>query len=237
MKGETADLTIVIPCGDDSELSNALRKLTQAIDFIGAADGHAGGLFGGEWGYGANYENDVFMLHRYCWCEEDDCLWCGGSTCRAEIERAPHSQTCYQTRLQALKERHGRRLSGSEWYVTYGNKAYERARDALCAELSVDPLNGCEAHCTCGSDAEWWRRYDACECDWHMGRGRYRFGPAVGAPNFWHKASGAQVRWYKYIGRGMERTEPDGASWEDVFRSCLASLQARRPHERAECKA
>lgn len=26
--------------------------------------------------YGTNYENDVFMMHRYCWCEKPDCLWC-----------------------------------------------------------------------------------------------------------------------------------------------------------------
>lgn len=26
--------------------------------------------------YGINYENDVFMMHRYCWCEKEDCPWC-----------------------------------------------------------------------------------------------------------------------------------------------------------------
>jgi len=26
--------------------------------------------------YGTDYENDVFMMHRYCWCEREDCKWC-----------------------------------------------------------------------------------------------------------------------------------------------------------------
>jgi hypothetical protein len=34
----------------------------------------------GDWGekYGANYENDVFLMHRFCWCDNNDgsCLWC-----------------------------------------------------------------------------------------------------------------------------------------------------------------
>lgn len=27
--------------------------------------------------YGTNFENDVFMMHPYCWCESQNCLWCG----------------------------------------------------------------------------------------------------------------------------------------------------------------
>jgi len=34
-----------------------------------------------EWAnkYGTNFENDVFMMHRFCWCGEDACAWCGGN--------------------------------------------------------------------------------------------------------------------------------------------------------------
>jgi hypothetical protein len=34
----------------------------------------------GEWAdkYGTNMEDDKFMMHRFCWCEKDDCPWCGG---------------------------------------------------------------------------------------------------------------------------------------------------------------
>ena len=37
-----------------------------------------GGLLGGEFGYGVDYENDIFMMHPFCWCERDDCGWCAG---------------------------------------------------------------------------------------------------------------------------------------------------------------
>lgn len=26
--------------------------------------------------YGANYENEVFSMHQYCWCEKDTCEYC-----------------------------------------------------------------------------------------------------------------------------------------------------------------
>lgn len=34
-----------------------------------------------EWAekYGINFDNDVFSMHRYCWCEQEDCPWCGDS--------------------------------------------------------------------------------------------------------------------------------------------------------------
>lgn len=32
----------------------------------------------GEWAdkYGTNIETDKFMMHRFCWCEMDNCPWC-----------------------------------------------------------------------------------------------------------------------------------------------------------------
>jgi hypothetical protein len=32
-----------------------------------------------EWAdkYGIDFENDKFMMHKFCWCEKDDCAWCG----------------------------------------------------------------------------------------------------------------------------------------------------------------
>lgn len=26
--------------------------------------------------YGADYRNDTFQMHTYCWCEQNDCPWC-----------------------------------------------------------------------------------------------------------------------------------------------------------------
>jgi hypothetical protein len=32
----------------------------------------------GEWAdkYGTLHDDDVWMMHPYCWCEEDSCGWC-----------------------------------------------------------------------------------------------------------------------------------------------------------------
>lgn len=61
-----------IPWASDDALSEALRRLTKALHIKGLADGEQGGFFGGEWGYGADFENDVFLMHRFCSCERED---------------------------------------------------------------------------------------------------------------------------------------------------------------------
>jgi hypothetical protein len=75
---EKVDIQIVLPPCSDDEVSDGLRGLTEAIHRAEKADGSPGGILGGEFGYGANFENDAFMMHRYCWCEKDDCPWCAG---------------------------------------------------------------------------------------------------------------------------------------------------------------
>lgn len=32
----------------------------------------------GDWNakYGANFENEVFLMKRYCWCDQPECDWC-----------------------------------------------------------------------------------------------------------------------------------------------------------------
>lgn len=71
-------INVILPERSQDGISDDLVSLTKAIHEVGLADGSAGGLLGGEFGYGANFENKIFMLHRYCWCELDDCPWCGG---------------------------------------------------------------------------------------------------------------------------------------------------------------
>lgn len=34
--------------------------------------------YGEDYQYGANIDNEIFMMHPYCWCEKDDCRWCDG---------------------------------------------------------------------------------------------------------------------------------------------------------------
>lgn len=64
-------ITIVLP----EEASGELVELTEFL--VKKFDLDSGGGLGGQYGYGVNYENEVFMMHPYCWCEEDTCRWCG----------------------------------------------------------------------------------------------------------------------------------------------------------------
>ena len=71
-------IKVVVPEIVLDEVASDLVKLTRTLDAKKLADGSAGGALGGEYGYGANFENETFMIHRYCWCEKEDCPWCGG---------------------------------------------------------------------------------------------------------------------------------------------------------------
>lgn len=68
------------------DISNDLYKLSEAIAKK-TKDPYSGGLLGGEFGYGQNFENDVFMMHPFCWCERDDCGWCAGIGAMPQLMR------------------------------------------------------------------------------------------------------------------------------------------------------
>ena len=71
-----AAVTIILPECSDDPVSDWLRGLTREICLkTGEESGYG---LGGQYGYGENFENDVFMMHRYCWCEREDCKWCNG---------------------------------------------------------------------------------------------------------------------------------------------------------------
>lgn len=60
-------------------IAQALVDLTERL----AKQGYetSAGLLGGEFGYGAFYEDDTFHMRPYCWCGKDDCMWCAGCLC------------------------------------------------------------------------------------------------------------------------------------------------------------
>lgn len=82
---------------DESAFETALR-------IIGVAFGEEGG-----WNskYGADFENDVFLMKRFCWCErEGECPWCTGCGiyqergCEACTVAHSHRQDCFREELQ-----------------------------------------------------------------------------------------------------------------------------------------
>lgn len=75
-------VNIVFPSGMfgaspwDTELDRMLRRITVAASLDPD----------GEWAekYGTNFENDVFMMHQYCWCDDPNCPWCRNCECPDE---------------------------------------------------------------------------------------------------------------------------------------------------------
>lgn len=102
-----------IPVPDTDEVSDGLRMLTKTIHERGLADGEQCGFFGGEWGYGADFENDVFAMHRdymdlECTCGHDE------RADAVEYRLKDHTEDCYQTELHRRIEEYERRVGWDE---------------------------------------------------------------------------------------------------------------------------
>jgi len=53
-------------CEYDTALDTMLRKVAEA----------AGNPEDWNEKYGTLFENDIFRMHPYCWCDRDECKWC-----------------------------------------------------------------------------------------------------------------------------------------------------------------
>lgn len=195
------DVTIVLPAVSEDRISTDLRELTEVIAMSGADI--ASGLLGGEFGYGAHFENDVFEMHPYNW---DDCT-CGFETAEWDWEKShPHRDDCYQAEI---KRRGIDKIDG----VLDRSEALQE----LALEYGLDAESGYAVHCTCGRDEQYRLWLESNNHDPKCG---------VALPNFLHKASGFSVDWYKYIGRGMELSrEISRKEWRKIYDECLESVE------------
>lgn len=66
-------ITIVMPKQAEGELYELSCFLAEKL---GVSGGYG---LGGEGGYGVDYENDTFMMHPFCWCDQETCKWCYGN--------------------------------------------------------------------------------------------------------------------------------------------------------------
>lgn len=177
-----------------------LVAITEAISKV-APDKVSAGLLGGEFGYGAGFENEVFMMHPYCWCEQDDCRWCQGCAC---------PETAFHYFVDGVE------VDYNEWIAFYEREVGNDVDVAIRAGDYQHPhLNERQA----ATDKRRTQRHDPV-CDYCTKHG------GEPAPNFRHKASGFEARWYKWIGRDMEIKAPDGVDVRAVLGESLASVRA-----------
>lgn len=69
-------IEIVLPKGATTSTELKLVELSRQIRLKLGLEASCG--LGGLDGYGYDYENDIFMMKPYCWCEKEDCKWCYG---------------------------------------------------------------------------------------------------------------------------------------------------------------
>lgn len=176
---------------------------------------------------GESYSTDTFDMRAYYW---GDCT-CGWDDFEF-VEN--HDGDCYQSELRARQEAVGYDRTSYEWDSFESNKWREMA-DRVYAELTSKfglPMTGCAVHCTCSYP----KRFDVWFDAHKLGPdGHEPKCPAI-LPNF--KCGDFEVRWYKYLGRGMSMNQDiDANSFFEIIDRCLDSV---RRHEDAtlpdECK-
>lgn len=75
---------VSVPETTEDFISDGLRAITEVIARVTGEDLQRGFL-GGEFGYGADYETDVFKMYPFCWCEGADCEYCRGCECGIKL--------------------------------------------------------------------------------------------------------------------------------------------------------
>lgn len=237
-------IQIIVPKTDSDELSSGLRRLVRAIGDK-APDDVCHGLLGGDDGYGANIETDVFVMSPQYWgdctcgrCEEDE-KWCNEN---------PHKPDCYwvlqddypnkaaleHAREAALQKRNELPWSGKAYDAAQAavdracsanDKAHQEHRRALCQRFDIawDDGRGSAVHCTCD--------FREAFADWLKSKGWAELGHSadckVVLPNFVYKPTNFTVDWYKWIGR--DTTVRSGAV-DSIYRMvehCIASLSPK----------
>jgi hypothetical protein len=215
-----ATVQIVVPENAESDdvdfVAGGLYTLSRRLGERNP-DAQAHGVLGGQWGYGQHFENEVFEMHPYYW---GDCT-CGHDERQDAWDKANHHAAhCYQFELSRARQDAGLDVFWPEYARGWlsGSQARRAEKSAyrqLCAKYDL-PEQGWAVHCTCGCKQRI-EEFDATNL--HDPK-----CPEV-VPNFRHKASGLEVRWYKWIGRGMELSrDVSREEWAHIFAECMASV-------------
>ena len=110
-------LKIFIPKEATTRIEFDLVNLTERIGKIDP-DLVSHGVLGGEFGYGADYENDTFMMHPFCWCEREDCSWCGGEEAPNFLHK-PKNLRIWWYKWIGRDMEYNRKVDKAEWSQIY----------------------------------------------------------------------------------------------------------------------
>lgn len=211
------EIQIITPEVSDDEISNDLRRLTKAIcDKYPDRDTSYG--LGGEHGYGTEWDSPVFEMRRFYWGDCD----CGWEQLSDDWDaKNKHDPDCYQRKLTQAKLAAGWKKGKSSWLDEPEGWGFRKCREVedsirrtLCKEHGLPYPDGCAVHCTCTYEARW-----AAFLAEHSG---HLATCSLELPNFRHKPTGFEVRWYKWIGRDNEYS--DEGNWPAIFAECLADV-------------
>lgn len=150
------------PGTDRDIISVGLRILTHQLTLLKPEAHRGDGIFGGEYGYGIDFENDIFLMRPY---NEDQGCTCGFTEVAETWHEAnPHSAGCYSSvRNQRIKE--WKLLNPEPGYrcdiFTVNGTRYDSADEALKAHFA----EGGEFQSAMSAEAElryehWRRWYD-----------------------------------------------------------------------------
>jgi hypothetical protein len=203
---ENIEVVVVTPPVAEVAPDTDLVNLTEYIHRrLNGDESYAYGL-GGPFGYGIEYDNDVFSMFPFYWGE---CTCGHEEKADAFWKSNPHAAACYQTGYRAEHER--LRSLG----LTY-DEEHRRLTDWAKANGCARAPFGEAVYCDCGAS----ERGTA----WSVANQHDPVCPIV-RPNFVHKASGVHVRWYKWIGRDMEWSRTvSPREWRRMFDECVASV-------------
>lgn len=193
-------------------LSGALYALSETLIRGHEIEGLHGGL-AGEFSWGVPYENDVFLMSPDYQDAECDC----GFRQRADDwhKAHKHSGQCYSVYIRRLERRWEKSNKAN---ISERLDRFPVVSKRIC-ELRGIPWNngwGSGVHCDCGvkEQAEAWYAVND-----HEFRCPHR------VPNFWHKRTGLEVRWYKSIGRDMKLL-PENIRAEDIAAAIQESFES-----------
>jgi len=163
----------------------------------------------GEWTekYGATFESDIFLIHPFCWCEKESCLWCCGCKCPNNVEYyldGKQIEDWWEANEAILGPW---KLNKDDEETAEFNRRIEE-RDRRLIKIYSEVIHTCSP-------------LGLME---NRKRGNTWMPPQT-APNFWYKLTGFKVWWYKWIGRDMEINRPillKGC--QDMYTKCINSF-------------